>query len=228
MVVVCLRLPADVAAVFRDYPRIYFACHRRHVRDPKSGKRVSAHQVSILDHLDAETPTMLGDLAGHMGVTPATMSIASGRLVRQGHVTRVLDPVDRRKVQLRLTDAGCASVAANSVLRAHPRRRTARAAVRSRPPRGAARTQAARTGRPRRARSAESRNNKRAAPRRVMSMLFRGRREPSRRGRPMKWFLVIAGVLVGLVIVVAVVGAPPPRDHVATVSAQISASPTAV
>lgn len=111
-----MRLPADVAAVFRDYPRIYFACHRRHVRDPKSGQRVSAHQVSILDHLDAETPTMLGDLAGHMGVTPATMSIAVGRLVQQGHVTRVLDPVDRRKVQLRLTDAGVRVCAANSVL----------------------------------------------------------------------------------------------------------------
>src|SRR5216110_1428645 len=99
-----MRLSADVAAVFRDYPRIYFACHRRHVRDPKSGRPVSARMVSILDHLDAETPTMLGDLAGHLGVTPATMSIAVGQLVQHGYVTRVLDPVDRRKVQLRLTE----------------------------------------------------------------------------------------------------------------------------
>jgi DNA-binding MarR family transcriptional regulator len=107
---------ADVAAVFRDYPRIYFACHRRHVRDPKSGVQVSANQVSILDHLDADQPTMVGDLADHMGVTSATMSIAVGRLVAQGYVTRVLDPVDRRKVQLRLTNAGVRICAANSVL----------------------------------------------------------------------------------------------------------------
>ena len=69
-----------------------------------------------MDHLDAESPTMLTDLAQHMGVTPATMSIAVGRLVETGYVTRVLDPVDRRKVQLRLTEAGVRVCAANSVL----------------------------------------------------------------------------------------------------------------
>lgn len=111
-----MDLRSDVAAVFRDYPRIYFACHRRHVRDPQSGAQVSSRQVSILDHLDADAPTMLTDLASHMGVTPATMSIAIGRLVDQGYVTRVLDPVDRRKVQLRVTDAGVRICAANSVL----------------------------------------------------------------------------------------------------------------
>src|SRR6476660_1791909 len=111
-----MRLRSDVAQVFRDYPRIYFACHRRHVRDPHSAALVSSRQVSIMNHLDAESPTMLTDLAEHMGVTPATMSIAVGRLVEQGYVTRILDPVDRRKVQLRLTDAGVRITAANSVL----------------------------------------------------------------------------------------------------------------
>jgi DNA-binding MarR family transcriptional regulator len=111
-----MQLSPDVAAVFRDYPRIYFACHRRHVRDPHSGANVSARQVSILDHLDATRPTMLADLADHMGVTPATMSIAVGRLVDDGYVTRVLDPANRRKVQLRLTEAGVRVTAASSVL----------------------------------------------------------------------------------------------------------------
>ena len=111
-----MRLTADVAAVFRDYPRIYLACHRQHVRDTKSGANVSSRQVSILDHLDANQPTMLTDLADHLGVTSATMSLAVGRLVEEGYVTRVLDPVDRRKVQLRLTDAGVRVTAANSVL----------------------------------------------------------------------------------------------------------------
>jgi DNA-binding MarR family transcriptional regulator len=111
-----MRLPPDVVQVFRDYPRIYFACHRRHVRDTRRGTLVSARQASILDHLDAVEPIMLADLAAHLGVSPATMSIAVGRLVDHGYVTRVLDPVDRRKVQLRLTDAGVRISAANSVL----------------------------------------------------------------------------------------------------------------
>ena len=37
-----MDLRPDVAAVFRDYPRIYFACHRKHVRDPQTGDRRSA------------------------------------------------------------------------------------------------------------------------------------------------------------------------------------------
>src|SRR5215212_1440991 len=111
-----MDLRSDVAAVFRDYPRIYFACHRRHVRDPETGALVSQQQVSILDHLDAIQPTVLGELAEHMGVTPSTMSIAVGRLVRQGYVSRALDSADRRRVQLRLTEAGVRVRAANSVL----------------------------------------------------------------------------------------------------------------
>lgn len=111
-----MELRPDVAAVFRDYPRIYFACHRRHVRDPQSGALVSQQQVSILDHLDPVHPTILGDLADHMGVTPSTMSIAVGRLVGQGYVSRVIDAADRRRVQLRLTDAGARVRAASSVL----------------------------------------------------------------------------------------------------------------
>ena len=87
-----------VAALLRDYPRIYFACHRRHVRDPGSGALLSAHQASVLDHLDAVDPTALNELAAHMGVTPGTMSVAVDRLVKGGYVTRTVDGADRRRV----------------------------------------------------------------------------------------------------------------------------------
>ena len=42
-----------VGQVLELYPKIFFACHTRHVRDPSTRRVLSAHQASILDHLDA-------------------------------------------------------------------------------------------------------------------------------------------------------------------------------
>lgn len=95
-----------VRQVMRDYPRIFFACHTRHVRDDRSGETVSAHQASILDHLDEVEPTGLNDLARHMGVTASTMCLTVDRLIRQGYVVRGRDPRDGRRVALRITRSG--------------------------------------------------------------------------------------------------------------------------
>jgi DNA-binding MarR family transcriptional regulator len=111
-----MPLTPDVAAVFRDYPRIFLSCHRQHVRDPKSGTLLSGNQVSILDHLDPVHATTLSGLAKHMGVTASTMSIAVDRLVKLGYVVRELDDADRRRVRLRLTDSGVRVCAESSVL----------------------------------------------------------------------------------------------------------------
>src|SRR6266566_3782665 len=59
--------------VMELYPHIYFACHTRHVRDPRTHRVLSAHQASILDPLDEREPRTLLDLARHMGVTASTM-----------------------------------------------------------------------------------------------------------------------------------------------------------
>ncbi len=105
-----------MTAVMTLYPRIYFACHTRHVRDPQSQRLLSRHQASILDHLDEIEPTTVLELAAHMGVTPATMSIALDRLERKGYAARVKDAKDRRRVHVRLTTAGVRVREANSVL----------------------------------------------------------------------------------------------------------------
>lgn len=88
------------------YSQIYFACHTRHVHDPDTGTRVSAHQASILSHLDSVDPTPVSELAAHMGVTVSTMSIAIGRLVRQGYVARARAENDGRVRHVTLTPAG--------------------------------------------------------------------------------------------------------------------------
>jgi len=92
--------------VLRCYPQIYFACHKRHVRDEASHTTLSAHQASVLDHLDDLHPTSVFDLARHMGVTASTMSLAVDRLVKGGFVHRGRSDQDRRRVDLRLTAAG--------------------------------------------------------------------------------------------------------------------------
>jgi len=98
------------------YPRIYFACHTRHVQDEKTKKLISAHQASVLDHLDEIEPTNLLTLASHMGVTASTMSLTVDRLERAGYVVRSRDPRDARRVGLRLTKAGVRIKSQKSVL----------------------------------------------------------------------------------------------------------------
>jgi MarR family transcriptional regulator, organic hydroperoxide resistance regulator len=106
----------DVEKLIGWYARIYFACHRRHVRDPKTKKILSAHQASILDHLDEIDGTSLLTLANHLGVTPSTMSLSVQRLVDGGYIRRERDRNDARRVQIRLTRAGVRIKQQQSVL----------------------------------------------------------------------------------------------------------------
>jgi DNA-binding MarR family transcriptional regulator len=107
---------AAMTAVMTLYPRIYFACHTRHVRDPQTQRMLSRHQASILDHLDELEPTTVMDLAAHMGVTAGTMSLSIDRLERKGYVVRLKDAKDRRRVHVRLTTAGVRVREASTVL----------------------------------------------------------------------------------------------------------------
>jgi DNA-binding MarR family transcriptional regulator len=98
------------------YPRIFFACHTRHVPDPRRNRVLSAHQASVLDHLDELESTGLLTLAAHMGVTASTMSLMIDRLARGGYVVRSRDSGDGRRVNLRLTKAGARIKSEKSVL----------------------------------------------------------------------------------------------------------------
>ncbi|MFY9553999.1 MAG: MarR family transcriptional regulator [Blastocatellia bacterium] len=111
-----MRNKENVERVLDLYPRIFHACHSRHVRDPKTREEVSTNQARVLDHLDDVEPTSLMGLARHMGVSASTMSLTVDRLVRRGYVTRSRDAGDRRVVNLRLTAAGARLKDAQSVL----------------------------------------------------------------------------------------------------------------
>lgn len=105
-----------VEAILELYPKIFMACHRRHVRDPETNDRISARQIDILNHLDEREPIGLIDLAKHLGVTPGTMSASVDRLVRTGYVVRERGGEDRRRVGLRLSAKGARVRSRDSVL----------------------------------------------------------------------------------------------------------------
>lgn len=109
-------IAAQISTLMQCYPKIYFACHTRHVQDEETNQRLSAHQASLLDHLDEVDPTSMLTLAGHMGVTASTMSLTIDRVVRAGYVTRERDTIDARKVALRLTKDGARVKERKSVL----------------------------------------------------------------------------------------------------------------
>lgn len=106
----------QILTLMRCYPKIYFACHTRHVQDEETNQRLSTHQASLLDHLDEVDGTSMLTLAAHMGVTASTVSLTIDRLVRAGYVTRDRDASDARKVALRLTKSGARMKERKSVL----------------------------------------------------------------------------------------------------------------
>ena len=97
---------SDLQVVLSTLPRIHEACRARTVLGVPAAEGVSEHQVRILGHLDGTDPTMVTELAEHMGVTASTMSLNLKRLRASGLVTSERDPSDRRVMNVRLTDEG--------------------------------------------------------------------------------------------------------------------------
>jgi DNA-binding MarR family transcriptional regulator len=105
-----------VERVMRAYPQVFFACHVRHLPDPRTRRMLTARQREVLEHLSDVRGMNLRQLAWHTGVTASTMSITIDRLVQRGFVVRAVDAADRRRVELRLTAAGVRIRGAQEVL----------------------------------------------------------------------------------------------------------------
>ena len=101
-------------------PRILYACRRLDARTLSTGRSLSPQQALILDQLDRDVPVSLQALAAQMNVTAPTMSVAIGRLVREGYVRRDRDEIDGRRLDLTLSPAGARVRKATSSL--DPRR----------------------------------------------------------------------------------------------------------
>ena len=107
---------AGTNRVLQSYPKIYLACHTRHIRDNESGEKLTQHQASVLDHLSSDSPLSVSELARHLDVTESTMSIQVTQLEHAGYVRRIPDSRDRRRVRVRLTAKGVRVKQQNTVL----------------------------------------------------------------------------------------------------------------
>src|SRR5215212_3391462 len=105
-----------VRDVLRYYPQIYLACHVDHVRATSTEWQLSAHDSSILAHLDRHTSTSPRVLADHLGVKPSTLFAAIARLESLGYISSAPSAADRRRRDLTLTDRGAEAMASTSVL----------------------------------------------------------------------------------------------------------------
>lgn len=109
-------LDSEIKRLLEAYPAIFLACHRRHVREDETGKIVTEHQASVLDHLRVDRSTTLSHLAEHMGIGRSAMSIMVRKLIRGGYVRRRRNQDDGRSVSLTLTAAGARVKEQNTVL----------------------------------------------------------------------------------------------------------------
>ena len=107
---------AGINRVLQSYPKIYLACHTRHIRDNESGEKLTQHQASVLDHLSSDFLLSVSELARHLDVTESTMSIQVTQLENAGYVCRIPDSRDRRRVRVRLTAKGVRVKQQNTVL----------------------------------------------------------------------------------------------------------------
>ena len=106
----------DILAVQRAYPKIYLACHSDHVRSSSTTWRLSAHDSSILAHLDPEKGMAPRDLQRHLGVAASSLSASLKRLEHLGYVSNEASSADRRRREVRLTTAGVEAMQGTSVL----------------------------------------------------------------------------------------------------------------
>jgi len=106
----------DVELVQRCYPKIYLACHARHIRAASTPYRLSSRDSAILVHLSETTAITPSRLAAHLGVHGSTLSAAIQRLENLGYLMRTPSARDRRVVGLYLTPQGSEAMSATSVL----------------------------------------------------------------------------------------------------------------
>lgn len=92
---------AEMMTVIPSVTRFLRASLRGHGKP-----HLSLSQLRVLYFLQRRSQSSLSEVADYLDVTRPTMSAMVERLVQRGLVQRLGDPIERRRVILRLTDSG--------------------------------------------------------------------------------------------------------------------------
>jgi DNA-binding MarR family transcriptional regulator len=71
-----------------------------------AGLDLNASEINVLANLADGRSRSVGELASDTATKPTTLTSVLDRLERKGHVTRELDPADRRSFRVSLTPGG--------------------------------------------------------------------------------------------------------------------------
>lgn len=106
------KLNGQISEIFETLSRV----ERDSARKASSGL-LSISEMHTLEGIEKGRGGKMTDVAGHLGVTISTLTIAVNRLVKKGLVERARTDTDRRVVQISLTAGGNKVVAAHKRLR---------------------------------------------------------------------------------------------------------------
>ncbi|WP_161981867.1 MarR family transcriptional regulator [Dictyobacter alpinus] len=76
----------------------------------RTSTSVTSRQLEVLSFLSRREHWLVGEVASELGVSSAAATKAIARLERKGLVTRSVDMMDRRCVNVRITRAGSDAV----------------------------------------------------------------------------------------------------------------------
>ena len=98
---------AWVHAIQQAYPQIWFACHLEHrTRTTPHASGISDREGGILAHLGAADGIAATALAKHLGIGKASLSQHLKRLQSLGLIAFEIDPEDKRRKRIRLSEHG--------------------------------------------------------------------------------------------------------------------------
>jgi DNA-binding MarR family transcriptional regulator len=80
-----------------------------------AGLDLNASEINVLANLADGRSRSVGELASDTATKPTTLTSVLDRLERKGHVTRELDPADRRSFRVSLTPDGRRAARASRV-----------------------------------------------------------------------------------------------------------------